>query len=327
MLIDTGSLVRRLRAERRGALIETGWNGLAKNWGAAGSAIGAALTVAKSMPAPLVTTATTLARRVLGPDVVPAYTPDLPSGGRRRRPRRSHDPAAVYVPSCIGTVFAPADGGAGVHDALLALAGRAGLELRIPDGIADMCCGTPWKSKGYPSALGEMRKRVLRELSIAAEGGRLPVISDATSCTEGLLGLVRASPPGLRVVDAVAWVDEHVLPRLTIHRRSDSVVIHPTCSSTHLGIDDALGRLAAAAARRVVVPDDWGCCGFAGDRGMLHPELTASATAAEAVSVAVAGPFAAHVSANRTCELGMSRATGESYRHVLELLAWATEPA
>lgn len=57
---------------------------------------------------------------------------------------------------------------------------------------------------------------------------------------------------------------------------------------------------------------------FAGDRGLLHPELTASATAAEAASVPVATAYA---SLNRTCELGMTRATGRSYRHVLELLA------
>ena len=41
-----------------------------------------------------------------------------------------------------------------------------------------------------------------------------------------------------------------------------------------------------AVAAEVTVPVDWGCCGFAGDRGLLHPELTASATAREAAEVA-----------------------------------------
>ena len=53
---------------------------------------------------------------------------------------------------------------------------------------------------------------------------------------------------------------------------------------------------------------------------MLHPELTASATRREAAEVADLGS-AAHASCNRTCELGMTRATGTPYRHVLELLA------
>jgi len=34
----------------------------------------------------------------------------------------------------------------------------------------------------------------------------------------------------------------------------------------------------------------------------------------------------AHASCNRTCELGMTRATGEPYRHVLELLEELTRP-
>ena len=75
----------------------------------------------------------------------------------------------------------------------------------------------------------------------------------------------------------------------------------------------------AVGGRQVEVPTDWGCCAFAGDRGMLHPELTGSATARQAEQVAEMGA-AAHASCNRTCELGMSRATGAPYRHILELL-------
>jgi D-lactate dehydrogenase len=123
----------------------------------------------------------------------------------------------------------------------------------------------------------------------------------------------------IRVIDAVAFVADVVLPRLPAATKLPSLVVHPTCSSTRLGADDALIRVAEAAAETVVVPDDWNCCAFAGDRGMLHPELTASATASEASEVA-RSPAAAHASMNRTCELGMTRATGQPYRHVLQVL-------
>jgi D-lactate dehydrogenase len=52
---------------------------------------------------------------------------------------------------------------------------------------------------------------------------------------------------------------------------------------------------------------------------MLHPELTASATDAEAREIAEIRADA-HVSCNRSCEIGMTRATGEQYVHVLETL-------
>ena len=83
--------------------------------------------------------------------------------------------------------------------------------------------------------------------------------------------------------------------------------------------------MAGEVAGRVEISENAGCCAFAGDRGMLHPELTASATEAEAADVAAMGATA-HASCNRTCELGMTRATGEPYRHVLELLEELTRP-
>jgi D-lactate dehydrogenase len=36
--------------------------------------------------------------------------------------------------------------------------------------------------------------------------------------------------------------------------------------------------------------------------------------------------YAAYVSSNRPCEIGMSRAIGRTYRHVLELLEEVTRP-
>jgi D-lactate dehydrogenase len=108
------------------------------------------------------------------------------------------------------------------------------------------------------------------------------------------------------------------------------VAVHPTCSTTALGATGALTAIAAAVADDVFIPEGWGCCAFAGDRGMLHPELTASATAQESAEIAAAegerGGFDAFVSANRTCEIGMTRATGRPYRHVIEVLEELTRP-
>src|SRR5690606_27728496 len=152
------------------------------------------------------------------------------------------------------------------------------------------------------------------------DDGDLPVVCDASSCTEGLRD---AAGDGLRVVDAVEFVATEVLPKLTVTHRLPSAVVHPTCSSTRIGLDAALETVAGAVAESVHRPPSWGCCAFAGDRGMLHPELTASATADQAAEVAGLGATA-HVSCNRTCELGMTRATGQPYRHVLEVLEQVT---
>jgi D-lactate dehydrogenase len=93
----------------------------------------------------------------------------------------------------------------------------------------------------------------------------------------------------------------------------------------HLGDVAQLRAVAEACADEVVVPDDAGCCAFAGDRGMLHKELTESATRKEAAEV-TARDFDAHLSANRMCEVGMDHATGRSYYSVIVELEHATRP-
>lgn len=73
------------------------------------------------------------------------------------------------------------------------------------------------------------------------------------------------------------------------------------------------------------VPPSAECCGFAGDRGLLHPELTASATRDEAAEVTAAA-FDPHLPANRTCEIGLEQATGRPYESVVQALERATRP-
>ncbi len=193
--------------------------------------------------------------------------------------------------------------------------------MSSPGDVSALCCGTPWKSKGLTAGYAAVKDRVTGSLRTATRNGALPVVCDASSCTEGFEILLRGT--GIRVIDAVAFVDERVLPHLPAADRIGVLALHPTCSSTRLGVNPALLRVAHAAAIDVVVPDDWSCCAFAGDRGMRHPELTESATGAEATELRTLAD-ATYASVNRTCELGMIRATGHPYRHVLQVLEEAT---
>lgn len=168
-----------------------------------------------------------------------------------------------------------------------------------------------------------MADRVRASMREASDDGRLPVVSDAASCTEGFAATLEKE--GVEVRDAVEFAAEHILTRLEVTAPVESLTLHPTCSSRRLGVDAQLTALGAAVAEDVHVPVNWGCCAFAGDRGMLHPELTASATAPEAAEVDRLDA-AAHASCNRTCEIGMTRATGRPYSHILELLEQATRP-
>lgn len=323
--INTGDLVRRLRAETAARPAAAVWGGASRHWGATTVAAGAALTIAKALPAPAVTALTAVGRSLLGADQVPLYSAELPGGGKARRPRAASDPVAVFFPACVGTMFGAPGGALSVSEAFIALCERAGVEVSVPDGIGSLCCGTPWKSKGYTGGYDRMSDQVRSVLAEATDNGRLPVVCDASSCTEGLT--LMAAAAGFTVVDSIAFARE-LLPALRVTDPIGSMVVHPTCSSTQLGIEPDLAAIASAIAADVVTPVNWSCCGFAGDRGMLHPELTASATAAEAAEVVAGGAHDAYASTNRTCELGMTRAVGADYEHILVHLERATrQPA
>jgi D-lactate dehydrogenase len=335
VLINTGSLVKRLRRQDAGKLEAGAWAGAARAWGPVTRAASAGLTIADHLPNAVVTAATDAGRALLGADTVPRYSRDLPRGGRSRGALGAEIgagpdvPVAVYLPACVNTMFGPAgDGtgerGIGVTEAFRRLSERAGVRLVVPEGVDALCCSTPWTSKGFASGREVMSRRVAEAVATATRAGELTVVTDASSCTEGFLHLLAEAGVDARVEDAVSFAERVLVPRLgSVSPRIDTLALHPTCSSTQLGLDPALRRVAGVVARNVVVPESWGCCAFAGDRGMLHPELTASATAAEAGEVRALGADA-HASCNRTCELGMTRATGQDYRHVLELLEEAT---
>ncbi|MGP6172577.1 FAD-binding and (Fe-S)-binding domain-containing protein [Corynebacterium sp. A21] len=331
--INTGDLVRRLRREDSNRVEATGWNLAAKAWGPVTRAGATALSIAEKLPTPVVRGTTTVARQLLGTETVPLYDGGLPGGGTSRAKHQGFFGAApgpgtkvagIYLPACVNTMFGPEAEGIGVTEAFRRLLERSGTTLLVPGGVESICCGTPWSSKGMATGYETMSARVRHFVRTATHNGQLPVITDAASCTEGFAKVLHEE--GIEVLDAVTFTAQHLLDQLEVTAPLPELVLHPTCSSKHLGIDGDLQQVAQKAAKNVHTPIDWGCCGFAGDRGMLHPELTASATAPEAAEITQLNA-SAHASCNRTCEIGMTRATGQPYSHVLESLEKATTPA
>jgi D-lactate dehydrogenase len=220
-----------------------------------------------------------------------------------------------------------------VVEALVEVSERAGLPVWIPDDVAGSCCGLPWSSKGFGDAHAHKANEMVERLWEWSGEGELPVVVDAASCTqaiadpgEGVLSEENAERLAkLEILDSVAWAHDHLLPKLQIGSKVGSATVHPTCATRHMGLAPRLRRLAAALAEDVYVAPSATCCGFAGDRGISHPELTAAATRPQAEELA-GRHFDAHLSNNRTCEIGLSRATGQSYESFLVKLEELTRP-
>lgn len=335
--IDTGAMMKDFRHRRHSPREERVAALTAKNFKSVEVSARLAVAAADRIGDRLLESVTGLARKAVRPDLVPEWLPEIPGAAARKLPRTARVGAsAVYYPACVNRIFAGPDRHRepSLPEAVVAVSARAGKPVWIPEDVAGTCCATIWHSKGYDAGNAVMANRIVEAAWGWTAGGKLPLVVDASSCTLGIAHEVvpyltednRELHRELTVVDSLVWAADELLPELTVLRRAGSAVLHPTCSMEHLGDVEQLRALAEACADEVVIPDDAGCCAFAGDRGMLHKELTDSATAKEAAEVN-SREYDAYLSANRMCEIGMDRATGREYYSVLMELERATRPS
>jgi D-lactate dehydrogenase len=288
-----------------------------------------------------------LVQSIFGPKVMPFITrvlkafgashqwsPEMPKAAKAPLPTTSLEGAqAIYFPACISRMMGHLPGEPqemSLVEALVKVSERAGVPVHIPLDVAGTCCGVPFSSKGYDEAHRYTVNRAIEKFWEWSQGGRLSVVMDTSPCTFGMVTSRAYLTPAnqtkfdrLKIIDSTAFAHDVLLPRLRVARKVNAVVLHPVCSLTKMDLLPKLEGVARACADTVEVPRDAGCCGFAGDRGFTHPELTASATQHEAHEVK-AQSFDGHYASSRTCEVGMTRATGEVYRSFLYLLEWAT---
>jgi D-lactate dehydrogenase len=341
--IDTGKLTKRFRAIRHSYLAIRIAETIASHFSVA--EFGARFALGAGH----------LLESTFGPNAMPALTRQLDHISRKLmndpfwqwtypmpKPRRGSIPTttktdadAIYYPACISRIMGALPGEpeeTSNMQALLNIARRAGVSLHIPSDLIGHCCGVPFSSKGFEAANHTAVNRTIESLFRWSDVGHLPIVIDTSPCTHGLktcrpqLSIENQEKfDQLLILDSVEYVQSAILPKLPILRKLKSVALHPVCSAAKMGIAPKLVTLAKACSEEVVVPQEAGCCAFAGDRGFLHPELTRSATQSEAAELEPQH-HEGYFSSSRTCEIGMTRATCHSYRSYLHMLDFASRP-
>jgi D-lactate dehydrogenase len=345
--IDTGALMKELRAAGHGAVSVRIATGAAEHFDLLASLARAGLGTAAVVRAlPLgarMLEALAEAASALLPGLVPRLPPSLALPRPARRLATEEPPplpaasaagpdrgGVVYFPSCLTRIVGPLPGenGPAPDRAMREVLRWAGYSVRVPDGASGLCCGMAFASKGYTDAAHAAARLTAEALWRATSGGRLKVVTDASPCAgtlaETLHAFLRETGREIQIFDFPAFWARDVLPRVAAPpRRDGTVILHPTCTLVKAGGLGDLLAVARAHAESVTLPNFAECCGFAGDKGFLVPELTQSATAAEAAEVKEIlerEPAAACYSTCRTCEIGMSRAVGRPYRSLFALV-------
>jgi D-lactate dehydrogenase len=331
--INTGALVKRLRRESHSPLANNLALLAAKNFrpltALVKTGLQAGAGVNRLFGTHTLSKLTQSVKKVL--PAVPLWSDQLqPAADISRYLQAGPTPAeaqVVYFPTCISrTMGGSAGHKKGTVDTMVAVSEKAGVKLFIPGNVGSVCCGQIYSSKGYSQAFAFTANDTISKIWDWTDGGRLPLVLDITSCTHTLQTcrpvLSRDNQQkydALQIIDSIDYIADYLLPRVTVRRPKDRVVLHPVCSLQKMGLEAKFLQVARALAREVEVPLHAGCCGMAGDRGFLFPELTRAATLPEAQEVNQQC-YDGYYSSAKTCEMALSEAVGKNYESIVYLL-------
>ena len=261
-----------------------------------------------------------------GASTVYAATEPARLGSLSKRPDSQTSEAAtgmptvckvVYFPSCINQMMGLPKHHHAVDkplvEEMVSLLGKAGYEVIFPENMSSLCCGTIWESKGMPEIADRKTAELEEALWQASEQGRYPVLCDQSPCLHRMKHKIKK----MRLYEPAEFILGFLADRLDFHQTDTPVAIHLTCSMRLMHKTDKMLELARMCSTDVVVPEGVGCCGFAGDKGMTHPELNKYAL--RKLKDQVKG-IPVGYSNSRTCEIGLATNSGIPYVSIAYLV-------
>ena len=258
---------------------------------------------------------------------LPLWTPAFPkayNAASNVRSTRSSDLKVVYFPSCLNQTMGVDKASKGMRplaEEMTDLLQKAGYEVIFPEKMDHLCCGTIWESKGLPDIAEKKVKQLEDALYKASEGGKYPVVCDQSPC----LHRMKQHITNVKLYESAEFIWTFLKDRLKFNRTDTPVALHLTCSTKLMKIDRMIHDLAVMCSTSVLIPEGVGCCGFAGDKGMTHPELNAYTLRKLKGQLEEKG-IAVGYSNSRTCEIGLQTNSGIAYRSIVYLVNSCTEP-
>ncbi|MBK8945155.1 MAG: (Fe-S)-binding protein [Ignavibacteriae bacterium] len=197
---------------------------------------------------------------------------------------------------------------------------KADYHIIYPDNLNSLCCGMPFSSKGFFDAAEQKSKQLISSLTKASNNGQIKIIFDTSPCVKTIKDdLQKLNNPQLKIYDSIEFIHDFLLDELDFNTIEDSITIHTTCSAEKMDLKNKLITIAKKCCNNVFIPEEIYCCGFAGDRGFIHPELNESAL--ENLSEFVTDHNCKNgYSTSKTCEIGLTKHSGINYQSIIYLV-------
>ena len=257
---------------------------------------------------------------------LPKWTPAMPKSFKIKEKDLDITPSdlkVVYFPSCINQTMglekkSPEE--LPLVNKMASLLHKAGYEIIFPKNMQKLCCGTIWESKGMPDIANRKTKELEDALWEASEHGKYPVLCDQSPC----LYRMREMISSMKLYEPAEFIVEFIQDRLEFTPVEQPVAVHVTCSMKKMGLADKLIGLAQRCSSNVLVPEEVGCCGFAGDKGFTNPEVNSYALRKLKPQIDAKGIKVGY-SNSRTCEIGLTTNTGIPYASIVYLVDKCTK--
>lgn len=257
---------------------------------------------------------------------IPQWTPAMPKPFKIKDEKLSLEESSlnkvVYFPSCINQTMGLAKKSPveqPLVNKMIALLQKAGYDVIFPKNMEKLCCGTIWESKGMLDIADRKSAELEEALWEASEQGKYPVLCDQSPC----LHRMRETIKKMRLYEPAEFIYSFLQDKLLFKQTDRAVAIHITCSMRKMGLADTFVAVARLCSTKVFVPEEVGCCGFAGDRGFTHPELNAYALRKLRPQIVSTGIEIGY-SNSRTCEIGLTTNSGIPYISIVYLVDQCT---
>ena len=258
---------------------------------------------------------------------LPLWTPSMPrpyNASKKISAKQTGLLKVVYFPSCLNQTMGVDMASKGMKplaQEMVELLEKAGYEVVLLKDMDSLCCGTIWESKGMPEIAKKKTQQLEQALWEASEYGKYPVVCDQSPC----LHRMKQHMNKVELYESTEFIWRFLKDKLEFAKSDTPVAIHLTCSTKLMKIDHIVHELAKMCSSNVLVPEGVGCCGFAGDKGMTHPELNAYALRKLRRQIQEKGIEVGY-SNSRTCEIGLQTNSGIPYRSIVYLVNSCTAP-
>ncbi len=233
----------------------------------------------------------------------PVYLESLPKIQTHRFDDEQNSRDIVLIPACPNRVFGTNQNYTDYPNKLILQ--KMGFDVQYLIDNQNMCCGQMYHSKSNQLQREIMQNKLKKTISHI----KIAII-DNSSCAEF------AQNMGIDLIDINQFIIQNI-DRKKLHRKYNKIALHIDCSTAKNSFNQEYLDILYLCCSEIIIPEGIKCCGFAGDKGFINPELNASCLSNlyNQVKDCEIG-----VTFNRNCQIGLSHHSKIEYISFVEII-------